>query len=71
MKVTAEEVYNVIRQHIEKEGYPPARIEIAECLGVSRSTAQRYCKILREQGRVTWTFNVPRSIRITDHGGIQ
>lgn len=59
-----------IERYIEVHGYPPSRREAAEMVGsISSSEGQRFVEYLIENGQITTTPGIARSIRITGTNG--
>jgi repressor LexA len=66
-KLTArqQQVYNLIRQTIEKSGFPPTRAEIAAELGVSSAnSAEEHLRALARKGVIELTAGTSRGIRL-------
>ncbi len=58
-----------IAEHIDANGYPPSRLELARLLGRSaRSTGQYAINRLESQGLIQVDRRSARSLRITDAG---
>ena len=59
-------VYNFIRKHMRKNGYPPTVREIGEAIGVkSTSLVTYYLKQLEEMNMIERDHNVSRGVRLT------
>ncbi|MBW6411834.1 winged helix DNA-binding protein [Clostridium weizhouense] len=63
-----KEIFNIIRDFIEKEKISPTVREICEISGLtSTSTVYGYIKRLEEKGYIYKDTNKPRSIRISEN----
>jgi repressor LexA len=56
------EIYDIIIQYREKNGYPPSQNEIAEIKGVTRTAIRDYLKALKAKGYISYTKHIARSI---------
>lgn len=63
---TDKELLAAIRRRTREYGYPPSIRELADDLGVlSSETVHSALVRLREQDRVNWVPNTPRTLRVT------
>ena len=59
-------VYKVVKEFIQKNGYSPSVREICDILDYSSpATAEAHLKKLKEKGYITYVENRSRTIRIT------
>jgi SOS-response transcriptional repressor LexA len=67
MKLTdkQKEVYDIIIQYREKNGYPPSQNEIAEMKGITRTAVRDTLKALQAKGYITYQRHRARSIVTT------
>jgi repressor LexA len=62
-----EEVFQLIKNHIEETGYPPTRAEIARILGFkSANAAEEHIKALARKGAIEVVPGASRGIRLPD-----
>lgn len=60
-----QEVYDLIRDHIEQTGMPPTRAEIAQRLGFrSPNAAEEHLKALQRKGVIEIVSGASRGIRL-------
>lgn len=60
------EVYEAIKVHIEKVGFPPTMIELAGLIGCSsQNAAAEHVKALKKKGYITTARGVARGISLT------
>jgi repressor LexA len=58
-------IYNIIKEFIDKNGYSPTVREIGEIANLkSSATVDTYLEILEEKGYITSVRNKARTIRI-------
>lgn len=63
-----QEIFNLIRSHIDETGYPPTRAEIAEVFGFrSANAAEEHLKALARKGAIEMVPGASRGIRLPDH----
>ncbi|EDQ3177013.1 SOS-response repressor and protease LexA [Salmonella enterica subsp. enterica] len=61
------EVYEAIKIHIEKVGFPPTMIELAGLIGCSsQNSAAEHLKALKKKGYITTARGVARGISLTE-----
>jgi repressor LexA len=68
-KLTArqQQIYDLIKQHIENTGYPPTRAEIANELGFkSPNAAEEHLRALARKGVIEMISGTSRGIRLLD-----
>ncbi|MFA7669253.1 MAG: transcriptional repressor LexA [Burkholderiaceae bacterium] len=68
-KLTArqQEILDLIRSEIQRTGFPPTRVEIAQALGFrSPNAAEDHLKALARKGAITLTAGASRGIRLAD-----
>ncbi|BDS20493.1 LexA family transcriptional regulator [Enterobacter roggenkampii] len=59
------EVYEAIKVHIEKVGFPPTLIELAELIGCSsQNAAAEHVKALKKKGYISIAPGVARGISV-------
>lgn len=66
-RVQEQQVVDFIREHFEREGYPPSMRQIASVIGHSHSTAHGVVKRLVKEGILEVTPGI-RSVRIRSGG---
>lgn len=69
VKLTArqQEILDLIRSEIQRTGFPPTRVEIAQALGFrSPNAAEDHLKALARKGAITLTAGASRGIRLVD-----
>lgn len=65
MKVTDEEILEVIRKYMAENGYPPSFRDIGEKTGITSAGSVKYrLNKLREKGLLTYDDKRPRTIRL-------
>ena len=63
------EVLNYIRDYVEEHGFPPARNEIAEAVGVTHaSTVDWHLLALMKKGWIEMRHDTPRGLRLLREG---
>lgn len=68
LTTTEAQTLAVLREFIDRHGYPPTVRELTEALGYrSPHTGQRRIRALAEAGVVTFQEGQPRTIRILDN----
>lgn len=70
IKLTArqQQIFDLIKSHIEDTGYPPTRAEIAEVFGFrSANAAEEHLKALARKGVIEMVPGASRGIRLPDH----
>ncbi len=70
VKLTArqQQIFDLIRSHIDETGYPPTRAEIAEVFGFrSANAAEEHLKALARKGVIEMVPGASRGIRLPDH----
>jgi repressor LexA len=61
------EILDLIREHIEEEGLPPTRVEIAEAMGFrSANAAEEHLRALERKGVIELVPGASRGIRLMD-----
>jgi len=68
-KLTArqQEILDLIRAQIQRTGFPPTRVEIAQALGFrSPNAAEDHLKALARKGAITLTAGASRGIRLAE-----
>lgn len=68
-KLTArqQEILDLIRAEIQRTGFPPTRVEIAQALGFrSPNAAEDHLKALARKGAIVLTAGASRGIRLAD-----
>ena len=61
------EVYEAIKVHIEKVGFPPTLIELAGLIGCSsQNAAAEHVKALKKKGYLTTASGAARGISLID-----
>lgn len=68
-KLTArqEQIFNLIKSHLEETGYPPTRAEIADILGFrSANAAEEHLRALARKGAIEMIPGASRGIRIPE-----
>ncbi len=75
VKLTArqQQIFDLIKSHIEETGYPPTRAEIAEVFGFrSPNAAEEHLKALARKGAIEMVPGASRGIRLPDdhHAGL-
>lgn len=68
-KLTArqQEILELIRAEIQRTGFPPTRVEIAQALGFrSPNAAEDHLKALARKGAIVLTAGASRGIRLAD-----
>lgn len=71
-KLTArqQEILDLIRAEIQRTGFPPTRVEIAQALGFrSPNAAEDHLKALARKGAIILTAGASRGIRLADASG--
>ena len=69
-KLTArqQQIFDLIKTHIEETGYPPTRAEIAQTFGFrSANAAEEHLKALARKGAIEMVPGASRGIRLPDH----
>ncbi|WP_096086556.1 transcriptional repressor LexA [Agaribacterium haliotis] len=69
-KLTArqQQIFDLIKSHIDDTGYPPTRAEIAEVFGFrSANAAEEHLKALARKGVIEMVPGASRGIRLPDH----
>lgn len=69
VKLTArqQQILDLIRSEIQRTGFPPTRVEIAQALGFrSPNAAEDHLKALARKGAITLTAGASRGIRLVD-----
>jgi len=69
VKLTArqQEILDLIRAEIQRTGFPPTRVEIAQALGFrSPNAAEDHLKALARKGAIVLTAGASRGIRLAD-----
>jgi len=69
-KLTArqQQIFDLIKSHIDETGYPPTRAEIAETFGFrSANAAEEHLKALARKGMIDLVPGASRGIRLPDH----
>lgn len=69
-KLTArqQQIFDLIKSHIDETGYPPTRAEIAEVFGFrSANAAEEHLKALARKGVIEMVPGASRGIRLPDH----
>jgi len=62
-----QQIYDLIKQHIENTGYPPTRAEIANELGFkSPNAAEEHLRALARKGVIEMISGTSRGIRLLD-----
>ncbi|MEH6466935.1 MAG: transcriptional repressor LexA [Porticoccus sp.] len=62
-----QQIYDLIKQHIEDTGYPPTRAEIANELGFkSPNAAEEHLRALARKGVIEMISGTSRGIRLLD-----
>lgn len=65
------QVLEIVKQHIERTGYPPTRAEIAKMLGFrSANAAEEHVKALARKGALEVAPGTSRGIRLTEQPGL-
>ena len=63
-----QQIYNLIRDHIEETGYPPTRAEISDILGFkSPNAAEEHLRALAKKGAIEMIPSASRGIRLVDN----
>jgi repressor LexA len=63
-----QEILDLIRQEVQRTGFPPTRAEIARTLGFkSANAAEDHLKALARKGAIELTPGASRGIRLLDH----
>lgn len=68
-KLTArqQQILDLIRSEIQRTGFPPTRVEIAQALGFrSPNAAEDHLKALARKGAITLTAGASRGIRLAE-----
>ena len=68
-KLTArqQQILDLIRSEIQRSGFPPTRVEIAQALGFrSPNAAEDHLKALARKGAIVLTAGASRGIRLAD-----
>jgi repressor LexA len=66
-----QQVLEVIRQHIDRSGFPPTRADIARELGFkSANAAEEHLRALARKGAIEMIAGTSRGIRLPDREGI-
>ena len=69
-KLTArqQQIFDLIKSHIDERGYPPTRAEIAQVFGFrSANAAEEHLKALARKGVIEMVPGASRGIRLPDH----
>src|SRR5690606_20220053 len=69
VKLTArqQQILDLIRSEIQRSGFPPTRVEIAQALGFrSPNAAEDHLKALARKGAIVLTAGASRGIRLAD-----
>ncbi len=69
VKLTArqQQILDLIRSEIQRTGFPPTRVEIAQALGFrSPNAAEDHLKALARKGAITLTAGASRGIRLAE-----
>ena len=62
-----QQIFDLIRDHIQTTGYPPTRAEIAEHFGYrSVNAAEQHLKALEKKGMIEIVKGTSRGIRLMD-----
>jgi SOS-response transcriptional repressor LexA len=66
MKLTARqaEALQYVKQFLTERSYSPSFQDIADGMGVCKSTAREYALALWKKGFIDWTEEIPRSMRV-------
>ena len=65
------QVLEIVKQHIDRTGYPPTRAEIAKVLGFrSANAAEEHVKALARKGALEVVPGTSRGIRLTEQPGL-
>lgn len=74
VKLTArqQQIFDLIKSHIDETGYPPTRAEIAEVFGFrSANAAEEHLKALARKGAIEMVPGASRGIRLPNyHSGL-
>lgn len=63
------QVFEFIKEHIKKEGYPPTVREIASAVGLlSSSTVHGHLDQLEKRGLIERKKTLPRAIKVIENG---
>ncbi len=69
---TEQEVFDFIKNYIEKHDYSPSTRDIIKnCSMRSLSTVYRYMQKLKAKGLIDWEPSIPRTIRIVNRGYVK
>jgi SOS-response transcriptional repressor LexA len=59
-----QKIYDFIGGYHRENGIAPTIVEIADSLGLARTTVKTYVDILKNKGYVAGKHGIPRSLRI-------
>ena len=66
-----QQVLDIVREHIDRTGYPPTRADIAQALGFkSANAAEEHLKALARKGAIEIIAGASRGIRLPESAGI-
>ena len=66
-----QQVLGIVREHIDRTGYPPTRADIAQALGFkSANAAEEHLKALARKGAIEIIAGASRGIRLPESAGI-
>ena len=66
-----QQVLDIVREHIDRTGYPPTRADIAQTLGFkSANAAEEHLKALARKGAIEIIAGASRGIRLPESAGI-
>lgn len=67
MTARQQQIFDLVRDHIQTTGYPPTRAEIAEHFGYrSVNAAEQHLKALEKKGMIEIVKGTSRGIRLVD-----
>ncbi len=61
-----ERILDIIRRWTSLYGFGPSFRDIQEKMDISLGSVHNYCRDLRDEGRLTFTDNVARTMRAVD-----
>jgi len=64
-----QQVYGIIKDYYDKNGFSPSLADIARMTGLSESTVATYVEMLKRKGVVTSQYRVARSLRAVESEG--
>jgi len=67
LSIRQQQVYNFIYSYNHKNGISPCVADIANGLGLSKSTIVVHANAIKKKGFISWRERIPRSFVIIKH----